>query len=59
MSKIQEQIVSTDTLLERCSGEDDLAIMIVNIIICYNSISNTLEQNKVQKWVGTFSKRLQ
>ena len=32
--------------------------MIVNIIICYNSISNTLKDERVREWIENFSKRL-
>ena len=32
--------------------------MIVNIIICYNSISNTLKDERVREWIGSFSQRL-
>ena len=36
----------------------DLGIMIVNIIICFNSISNQLKQGHVRTWVKLFSQRL-
>jgi len=32
--------------------------MIVNIIICYNQISNKLESGKVKNWIKNFVQRL-
>ena len=32
--------------------------MIVNIIICFNSISNKLEVGRVKTWISNFSSRL-
>ena len=32
--------------------------MIVNIIICYNSISNNLDTSRVKSWISKFSERL-
>lgn len=32
--------------------------MIVNIIICFNSISNKLEAARVKTWISNFSSRL-
>jgi hypothetical protein len=39
-------------------NKDELAIIIVNIIICYNSISNKLDSERVKTWIKTFSERL-
>ena len=39
-------------------NKDELAIIIVNIIICYNSISNKLDSERVKPWIQTFSERL-
>lgn len=39
-------------------NKDELAIIIVNIIICYNSISNKLDSERVKSWIKTFSERL-
>jgi hypothetical protein len=37
---------------------DELAIIIVNIIICYNSISKKLDCERVKSWIQTFTDRL-
>lgn len=48
----KEQVISVaDDLLKSHSNNDDLAIMIVNIIICFNSISNRLDENRVKVWI--------
>lgn len=51
-------INKADSLLQTHKNNDDLAIMIVNIIICFNSISNKLNAERVRKWISDFSKRL-
>lgn len=35
-----------------------MAVIIVNIIICFNSIQNTLTKERVMKWIKDFSHRL-
>jgi predicted KAP-like P-loop ATPase len=47
-----------DSLLEGHKKNEDLSIMIVNIIICFNSIQNTLTKERVMKWIKDFSHRL-
>ena len=47
-----------DDLLQSHLNNDDLAIMIVNIIICFNSISNKLDAKRVKAWITNFSQRL-
>lgn len=54
----EEVIDHADSLLQKYHTNDDLAIMIVNIIICFNSICNKLETEHVRQWVQNFSKRL-
>lgn len=58
----REQIITeSDQLLNNykdSENEDELAIIIVNIIICYNSISNKLDPERVKSWIQTFSERL-
>ena len=44
--KVEENrsvIDAADDLLQRISDNDDLAVMLVKIISCFNSISNKLE----------------
>lgn len=47
----EDVIEQADALLQKHASNDDLAIMIVNIIICFNSISNKLETEHVRQWV--------
>ena len=54
----QDVINKTDSLLQSHSDQDELVIMIVNIIICYNSISNNLDTSRVKSWISKFSERL-
>lgn len=58
----REQIITdSDKLLndqKDSENKDELAIIIVNIIICYNSISNKLDSQRVKSWIQTFSERL-
>jgi hypothetical protein len=58
----REQIIAdSDMMLNNYKDsekKDELAIIIVNIIICYNSISNKLEPERVKSWIMTFSNRL-
>jgi hypothetical protein len=58
----REQIITdSDQLLSKYKDsekKDELAIIIVNIIICYNAISNQLEPERVKSWIMTFSERL-
>jgi len=58
----REQIITdSDQLLTNYKDsekKDELAIIIVNIIISYNSISNKLEPERVKSWIMTFSNRL-
>ena len=54
-----EQVINVaDNLLQNNQNNDDLPIMIVNIIICFNSISNKLDSNRVKTWINNFSARL-
>lgn len=60
----EEIITESDQLLnsykESYSKDelDELAIIIVNIIICYNSISKKLDCERVKNWITTFTERL-
>ena len=47
-----------NSLLDQNINDDDMAIMIVNIIICFNSISNMLKIEVVRSWIVDFSRRL-
>jgi len=51
----REQIITdSDQLLNNykdSENKDELAIIIVNIIICYNSISNKLDPERVKSWI--------
>ena len=51
-------IDQADILLKSYNNNDDLAIKIVNIIICFNSICNKLDTEHVRMWVQNFAKRL-
>lgn len=53
----EDVINMADNLLQTQHNNDDLAIMIVNIIICFNSISNKLDANRVKSWISNFSTR--
>ena len=35
-----------------------MAVMIVKIISCFNSISNNMDKSKVEQWIEDFSGRL-
>jgi hypothetical protein len=60
----EEIITESDMLLSNYKDSDskdeldELAIIIVNIIICYNSISQKLDNERVKSWITTFSDRL-
>jgi hypothetical protein len=60
----EEIITESDQLLnsykESYSKDelDELAIIIVNIIICYNSISKKLDSERVKNWISQFTERL-
>ena len=60
----EEIITESDMLLSNYKDSeskeelDELAIIIVNIIICYNSISKKLDCERVKSWITTFSERL-
>eukprot|EP00347_Sterkiella_histriomuscorum_P023636 403333912 len=58
VSAKEEFIVMADNLLQSYQNNDELAIMIVNIIICFSSIQNKLDQNRVKGWISNFSARL-
>ena len=61
MTQREQIITESDQLLNNykdSENEDELAIIIVNIIICYNSISNKLDPDRVKSWIQTFSERL-
>jgi hypothetical protein len=52
----QKDVIETfDSLLEEKKKDEDLSIMIVNIIICFNSISNARAQSRVRSWITIFS----
>jgi len=53
-------IEQADRVLDssRTQNNHDLAVIIVNIIICFNSIQNTLTKERVMKWIKDFSCRL-
>ena len=53
-------IEQADRVLDssRTQNNHDLAVIIVNIIICFNSIQNTLTKERVMKWIKDFSHRL-
>ena len=60
MEENRQVIDKVDNLLESRKNEgeinDDLAVMIVKIISCFNSISNRMDEEKVKKWIADFSK---
>ena len=47
-----------EVLRTQANISHELAVMIVNIIICFNSISPTLSDGRVREWIEDFSKRL-
>ena len=51
-------IERADSLLPKQEKNDELTIMIVNIIICFNSITNELNAEKVKDWLENFRVRL-
>ena len=60
VEKVEENrklIEKVDELLERYKGNDDMAVMIVKIISCFNSISNNMDEEKVRLWIQDFSGR--
>ena len=58
--KAHEEVINAadEVLKTQKNINDELAVMIVNIIICFNSISNTLKDPRVREWIEDFSKRL-
>ena len=60
----EEIITESDSLLLSYNNQtskdelDEVAIIIVNIIICYNSISKKLDSERVKNWIGMFSDRV-
>ena len=58
--KDHEDVINAadDVLKLQKNISHELAVMIVNIIICFNSISNTLKDERVREWIEDFSKRL-
>lgn len=61
VTKCEQIITDSDQLLNNykdSENKDELAIIIVNIIICYNSISKKLDSERVKSWIQTFSERL-
>ncbi len=54
VTKRENIINDSDQLLKNCKNsesKDELAIIIVNIILCYNSISKKLDANRVRSWI--------
>lgn len=47
-----------DSLLQTYKGNEDMIVMIVKIISCFNSISNELDKEKVLDWIAQFSSRM-
>lgn len=47
-----------DDLLNTYKGNEDMIIMIVKIISCFNSISNKMDERKVLEWISEFSARM-
>lgn len=62
VKKVEENrqlIDKVDNLLASYNGKnDDMAVMIVKIISCFNSISNKMKPEKVKDWIEDFSNRL-
>ena len=54
----RELIQQVDRLLQQYKGNDDMAVMIVKIISCFNSISNDMKEEQVKDWIQDFSNRL-
>lgn len=54
----RELIEQVDSLLQQYKGNDDMAVMIVKIISCFNSISNNMKEDQVRDWIQDFSDRL-
>ena len=43
---------------ENDNAHEEISVTIVNIIMCYNSISNQLGKDQVERWIEDFSGRL-
>lgn len=54
----RELVDKVNNLLASYKGNDDMAVMIVKIISCFNSISNNMDKSKVEQWIEDFSGRL-
>ena len=54
----REMINISDQLLQKYSDHDDIAIIVVNIIICFNSINKQLKPAHVKTWIENFTNRL-
>jgi len=44
--------------MQTCKSNEDMVVMIVQIISCFNSISNKMDVTKVLEWIKLFSERL-
>ena len=61
VEKIEEHrgvIDRVDSLLQTFKGNEDMIVMIVKIISCFNSISNKMDEAKVLDWIREFSSRM-
>ena len=58
VKKHDEIIIICDELLTKHENNDDVAIMVVSIIISFNSINKQVENSKVKSWIMKFSLRL-
>lgn len=59
VEKSKACIERVDDLLQNRKSNDDLSVMIVKIITCFNSISNNMDETKIRKWISDFSKAMQ
>jgi hypothetical protein len=55
VKKHDEIIMICDELLTKHEDNDDIAIMVVSIIISFNSINKQVESSKVKSWILKFS----
>ena len=57
-SEIIDEVQQVLEKLENENDKEEISVTIVNIIMCYNSISNQLNLNQVRDWIQEFSQRL-
>jgi hypothetical protein len=61
-SKVLEQreiFSQTDALLDdkQFHGDGELAVIIVNVLICFNAVAHNCDQSQIRKWLIDFSGR--